>query len=177
MNPVASNPLLGVLLHAVGAFFAATCYTPQKQGQALVLADLLAHPGGVLLVSPAHRRRVADDSRPYSPCCARPRASAMLNSFLLGAAYGIGGTAFGISIRYIGFSLTYAIAVGLSSVLGTLDPAAGQGHAAAPRCSKPGAGWIIAGIVVGAAGIALAGPAGRLKERDLSDQAARASSR
>ena len=46
----------------------------------------------------------------------------MLQSFLLGAAYGIGGTAFGISIRYIGFSLTYAIAVGLSSVLGTLIP-------------------------------------------------------
>ena len=46
----------------------------------------------------------------------------MLHSFLLGAAYGIGGTAFGISIRYIGFSLTYAIAVGLSSVLGTLIP-------------------------------------------------------
>ena len=44
----------------------------------------------------------------------------MVVSFLLGMAYGIGGTAFGISIRYIGFSLTYAIAVGLSSILGTL---------------------------------------------------------
>ena len=41
---------------------------------------------------------------------------------LMGVAYGIGGTAFNISIRYIGFSLTYAIAVGLSSVLGTLIP-------------------------------------------------------
>ena len=46
----------------------------------------------------------------------------MVASFVLGMAYGIGGTAFGISIRYIGFSLTYAIAVGLSSVLGTLIP-------------------------------------------------------
>lgn len=31
MNPIASNPLPGVLLHGVGAFFAATCYTPQEQ--------------------------------------------------------------------------------------------------------------------------------------------------
>ena len=31
MSPVAANPILGVLLHAVGAWFAATCYTPQKQ--------------------------------------------------------------------------------------------------------------------------------------------------
>jgi L-rhamnose-H+ transport protein len=36
---------------------------------------------------------------------------------------------------------------------------------------KPGAGWIMAGIVIGAAGIALAGTAGRMKERDLSDHA------
>lgn len=46
----------------------------------------------------------------------------MLFSFLLGLAYGIGGIAFNISIRYIGFALTYAIAVGLSAILGTLAP-------------------------------------------------------
>ena len=28
-------------------------------------------------------------------------------------AYGIGGTVFGIAIRYVGFSLTFAIAVGI----------------------------------------------------------------
>ena len=36
----------------------------------------------------------------------------------MGAAFGIGGTAFNVAIRYIGFSLTYAIAIGLSGVLG-----------------------------------------------------------
>jgi len=46
----------------------------------------------------------------------------MLCCCLMGVAYGVGGTAFNISIRYIGFSLTYAIAVGLSSILGTLVP-------------------------------------------------------
>jgi L-rhamnose-H+ transport protein len=94
---------------------------------------------------------------------------AMLLSFALGAAYGIGGTAFGISIRYIGFSLTYAIAVGLSSVLGTLIPPLVKGTLLS-TLSKPGAEWIIVGIVVGTLGIAGAGWAGRLKERDLSAQ-------
>ena len=42
----------------------------------------------------------------------------------MGMAYGVGGTAFNISIRYIGFSLTYAIAVGLSALTKT------RGHAA-----------------------------------------------
>jgi L-rhamnose-H+ transport protein len=31
MNPITPNPLLGVALHAVGATFAATCYTPEKR--------------------------------------------------------------------------------------------------------------------------------------------------
>ena len=35
------------------------------------------------------------------------------HSFLPGMAYGIGGTVFGIAIRYVGFSLTFAIAVGI----------------------------------------------------------------
>lgn len=170
MNPVAVSPILGVLLHGVGAFFAATCYTPQKRvkrwswqtywltqsafcwfllpllGAALTIPDLLA----VLREA--------------------PRAP-MLNSFLLGAAYGIGGTAFGISIRYIGFSLTYAVAVGLSSVLGTLIPQLVKGTLGT-SLQKPGGGWIVAGIVVGTLGIALAGTAGRMKERNLNERSA-----
>jgi L-rhamnose-H+ transport protein len=83
-------------------------------------------------------------------------SSAMLNAFLLGAACGIGGTSFGISIRYMGFSLTYAIAVGLSSVLGTLIPPIVRGTLGA-TLSKSGAGWIVGGIVMGTCGIAGAG--------------------
>ncbi len=171
MNPVVANPVLGVGLHAIGAFFAATCYTPQKRikgwswqtywltqasfcwlllpilGAWLTIPDLLV----VLHQAPT---------------------DAMVKSFLLGAAYGIGGTAFGISIRYIGFSLTYAIAVGLSSVLGTLIPPLVKGTLA-EVVHKPGAIWVIGGIAVGALGIAGAGWAGRLKENDLSAQSSR----
>jgi len=166
MNPVTASPLLGVLLHGIGALFAATCYTPQKKvkrwswqtywlTQASFCWFLLPIIGAVLTIPDlANVLREA------------PR-SAMLNSFLLGMAYGIGGTAFGISIRYIGFSLTYSIAVGLSSVLGTLIPPLVAGTLGA-TLSKAGAGWIVGGIVVGTLGIALAGFAGKLKENDLS---------
>ena len=166
MNPIASNPLLGVMLHAVGALFASTCYTPQKKvkrwswqtywiTQAAFCWFILPIVGAFLTI-------------PELGAVLReaPR-EAMLNSFLLGAAYGIGGTAFGISIRYIGFSLTYAIAVGLSSVLGTLIPPLVKGTLAA-TLSKTGAGWVVAGIVVGTLGIGLTGLAGRLKENDLT---------
>jgi len=168
MNTIAANPLLGVTLHGVGAFFAAICYTPQKQvkrwswqsywlTQAAFCWFLLPIIGAMLTIPDlAAVLREA------------PRG-AMLRSFLLGAAYGIGGTAFGISIRYIGFSLTYAIAVGLSSVLGTLIPPMLKGTVGA-SLSKPGGGWIIAGIVVGICGIGFTGLAGRLKELDLTAQ-------
>ncbi|PTX97755.1 L-rhamnose/proton symporter RhaT [Opitutus sp. ER46] len=172
-NPVVSNPLLGVALHAVGATFAATCYTPEKRIRGwswqsywltqaafcwfilpLVVAWLtIPELGAVLREAPT---------------------SAMRNAFLLGAAYGIGGTAFGISIRYIGFSLTYAIAVGLSSVLGTLIPPLVKGTLFT-TLSRPGAEWIVAGILVGIVGIAGTGIAGRLKEKDLTAASARGS--
>lgn len=171
MNPVASNPLLGVFMHAIGALFASTCYTPQKQvkrwswqtywlTQASFCWFLLPIIGAWLTIP--HLLDVLRDA---------PK-DAMLKSFLLGAAYGIGGTAFGISIRYIGFSLTYSIAVGLSSVLGTLIPPIVHGTLGT-TLSKYGAGWIIAGILIGTVGIGLTGFAGRLKELDLTAQQGR----
>jgi len=168
MQTVAANPFLGIAMHAIGATFAATCYTPQKRvsgwswqsywiTQASFCWFLLPLLGAWLTI-------------PQLGAVLREAPkSAMLLSFGLGAAYGIGGTAFGISIRYIGFSLTYAIAVGLSAVLGTLIPPLVYGTLLA-TLGKPGAEWIVAGIVVGTLGIAGAGWAGRLKERDLSAQ-------
>ena len=168
MNPVTPNPLLGVAMHAIGAFFAATCYTPQKKvkgwswqtywlTQASFCWFLLPLLGAWLTIP-----QLMDVLREA------PHA-AMRNSFLLGMAYGIGGTAFGIAIRYIGFSLTYAIAVGLSAVLGTLIPPMVHGTLGT-TLSKTGADWIIGGIIIGVIGIAMTGFAGRLKELDLSAQ-------
>ena len=166
---ITANPLLGVGFHAIGAFSAAICYTPQKrvkgwswQSYWLVQAAFcwfllpilgawatIPELGAVLREAPH---------------------SAMLSSFLLGAAYGIGGTAFGVAIRYIGFSLTYAIAIGLSTVLGTLIPPLVAGTLGT-TLSKPGASWVSGGIVIGMFGIAFTGMAGRMKERDLSANA------
>jgi L-rhamnose-H+ transport protein len=166
---IAANPLLGIALHAVGAISAALCYTPQKatrgwswQTYWLAQASVcwLALPIlGAWLTIPELARVLAE---------APP--SAMRNAFFLGALYGIGGTAFGLAIRQIGFSLTYAIAIGISCVLGTLLPPLVSGELAAVF-GRPGAGWVMAGIVVGTLGILLSGLAGRLKEIDLGSNA------
>jgi L-rhamnose-H+ transport protein len=168
MTAVAVNPILGTMLHAIGATSAALCYTPQQKlrgwswqtywlAQALVcwvLAPILVawwtipDLAGVLRTAPSR---------------------AMLLTFVLGMVYGIGGTAFGIAIRYIGYSLTYAIAIGISCVLGTLTGPILKGSLAS-ILDKPGSGWVMGGMFVGLLGTLMCGLAGRLKERELQQK-------
>jgi len=103
---------------------------------------------------------------------------ALLRTFLLGAAYGIGGTAFGLAIRYVGFSITYATAIGVSTLVGTAyaivkGDTGLVNYAANIRMflDKTGSGWVLLGIGVGMVGIAFCGLAGRWKERDLNPAA------
>jgi len=155
----------GVLFHATGASSAALCYTPEKKvvgwswqtyWMAQAFVCWLALPVIVAIITIPQLSTVLQEAP----------AVAMINSFLLGMAYGVGGTAFGIAIRYVGFSLTYAIAVGISCVLGTLLPPLVHGTLGEVLKSN-GAAYLISGIVLGAAGIALCGLAGRHKEKDI----------
>jgi L-rhamnose-H+ transport protein len=155
----------GVLYHAVGASGAALCYTPQKKvagwsWQTYWLAQAficwLVLPIVVAYLTIPQLVAVLEQAP----------ASAMQRSFFLGMAYGIGGTAFGIAIRYVGFSLTYAIAVGISCVLGTLLPPLVHGTLN-DVLSSSGAVYLISGVGMGAVGIGLCGAAGRNKELDL----------
>ena len=156
---------LGIGFHATGAFLAANCYAPQKyvKGWAWEIfwmtqaswCWLLWPIIGAVLTIPhlSDVLRTAPGDR-------------MLYAFLMGVAYGVGGTAFNISIRYIGFALTYSIAVGISSVLGTLVPPLVRGEVGA-IVQRAGAAWVLSGVAAGAAGIAICGVAGRFKERNL----------
>src|SRR5678816_2330848 len=155
----------GVLYHAVGASGAALCYTPQKGVKgwswqtywlAQALICWLMMPLIVAYLTIPHLTVVLKEAP----------VAAMQRSFLLYIAYGVGGTAFGIAIRYVGFSLTYAIAVGISCVLGTLLPPAVHGTLTEVLKTN-GAGYLLSGVAMGAAGIALCGIAGRNKEKDI----------
>ncbi len=168
MNVITPNPLLGVGLHSVGAALSANCYSPQKYvkrwsweiywlTQAAWCWFLWPIIGAVLTIPQLGR---VLESAPKDR---------MLWSFLMGIAYGVGGTAFNVSIRYIGFSLTYATAVGLSSILGTLLPPLVRGQFG-DIMSRTGSTWLLAGVATGALGIAVCGTAGHFKETDLKDR-------
>jgi L-rhamnose-H+ transport protein len=93
---------------------------------------------------------------------AAPR-DAMWKSLGYGAAYGFGGMAFGFAIRYVGYSLTYALAVGLSAVLGFFLTPLIQGTLG-EITSSAGGNAVLTGVTVGFVGIILCGLAGRRKE-------------
>src|SRR5690606_4651354 len=157
--------IAGVAFHAIGAAFAALCYTPQKKvrqwswqtywlAQAFVCWFLL--PIIVAWITIPDLMEVLQQAP----------TDAMWRSFGLGMAYGIGGTAFGLTIRYLGFSLTYAISIGISCVVGTLLPPLVRGELAWVL-QQSGPIWTIVGMPLGVIGITLCGIAGRFKELDL----------
>ena len=161
------NLIAGIVLHFTGAFSASVCYTTQKKTkywswqsywllQAFICWLLLPVVVAYFTIPKLH---IVLSEAP---------AAAMRSSFLLGVLYGIGGTAFGLAIRYIGFSLTYAISVGISCVLGTLLPPWYEGRLSSVLHGN-GGDLLITGISIGALGIALCGVAGRLKERDYRE--------
>jgi L-rhamnose-H+ transport protein len=160
-----SFPILGILLHAVGALAAGICFTPQHKVRNwtyesfwfwMSLSSWFLLPVvGSLLFIPQLSEVLA----------AAPR-DAMWKSFGYGAAYGFGGMAFGFAIRYVGYSLTYALAVGLSAVLGFFLTPLVQGKLSEITGSA-GGNAVLAGVGIGFLGIIGCGLAGRKKELEL----------
>ena len=162
----APNPITGTLFHACGGLCASLCYTPQKKIRAWSWETYwLAQAAFCWLILPVVGAMLTIPE--LSAVLAEAPKAAMVRSFALGALYGVGGIAFGVAIRYIGFALTYSLAVGLSSVLGTLLPPLLAGNLGGTLAGRGGS-WVIGGVLLGAVGIAACGWSGWLKEGDLA---------
>lgn len=174
MSPLAAS----IFFHAIGAFSAAICYTPQKRvrgwsWQSFWLAQaafcwLLLPVIGAFLTVPDFMAVVRETP-----------GDVILRTFLLGALYGVGGTAFGVAIRYVGFSITYAMAIGVSMVGGTAyalakgdTTIADAGAHLSAFFAKTGSFWVVGGLAVGLVGIAFCGAAGKFKENDHAEAGA-----
>lgn len=158
----------GVGIHALGGISAATCYISQKGARqwswqsywiVVCLTAWFAMPLVVALITAPHLGQVLSETPD----------DVKLKVFGLGALYGFGGMAFAVSIRYIGFSLTYAIAIGISAVFGTVVPRLLDGNLVG-NFQKPGGLFALTGFVVSILGVAICGSAGFMKEKELVGQ-------
>lgn len=96
-----------------------------------------------------------------------PRTLAWI--FLLGIIYGICNLTFGLSLRYLGLSLGFALSLGLMMILGTIIPPAIDGRLAV-LLQQSGGTMLVAGLLVAAVGIALSGYAGYRKDKGAGAQ-------
>lgn len=84
--------------------------------------------------------------------------------FLLGAVYGIGNLSFGLSLRYLGLSLGYALSLGLMLGIGTLIPPLIDGRLSDLMASDNG-NKLFLGIGVAFLGIVMVAFAGYIKDK------------
>lgn len=90
-------------------------------------------------------------------------------AFLFGMLWGVGGLTFGLTMRYLGIALGMAVALGYTAVFGTLIPPLFHGQLAGIFATLSGK-FILLGVIVSVAGIAVSGLAGMSKEHELTTE-------
>jgi L-rhamnose-H+ transport protein len=168
-----SNPALGVLLHSVGGLAAASFYIPYKGVRHWAWENFWIL-GGIFswIIAPwvlalIFVPQTLDVLR-------HADHTALFWTFVFGLLWGIGGLTFGLTMRYLGIALGYAIALGLCAAFGTLIPPIFRGQIGAVAATTGGKVTLL-GIALCLVGIAVSGRAGVLKERELTEEQKRAS--
>ncbi|UCF15621.1 MAG: L-rhamnose/proton symporter RhaT [Phycisphaerales bacterium] len=159
---------LGVLLHAVGGFAAGSFYIPFRKVRNWAWESYWFVNGIFSWIVMPWLVAAATVSKLASVLSEAPVAS-IVWSYLFGLLWGIGGLTFGLSVRYLGMSLGYAIALGFCAAFGTIIP---------PVFKREFIGLLgrtsglvtLGGILLCLVGIAVCGWAGVCKESELSDE-------
>src|SRR5437660_10045323 len=89
-------------------------------------------------------------------------AKSLFWTYFFGVLWGVGGLTFGLTMRYLGIALGYAIALGLCAAFGTLMPPLFNGQLGEIVSHGPGQ-IVVLGVLVCLAGIAVSGRAGTRK--------------
>ncbi len=160
------NPLIGVIFHWIGGFASATNFIPFRgirrwsweiywiiQGvTAWIVAPLLL----ASLLVPDVMSILAESPQ-----------SSVHYAIFWGVLWGVGGITFGLSVRYLGLALGYAIALGFCTAFGTLMPPLFKGQFGIILHERSGQ-VVLAGIGLCLLAIAVNGFAGYNKEREVT---------
>src|SRR6266436_2774731 len=113
------NPPLGVLLHGIGGLMSAIFYLPYRRVRFWAWETYWL-VGGVFswLVAPWIIASLAVPNLVRTLSHVPPGSAGL--SFLFGMLWGIGGAMFGLTVRYLGFALGTAMALGYCATFGTL---------------------------------------------------------
>ena len=170
MNP---NPFVGVGFHWLGGLAAGSFYVPFR-GVKNWSWETYWLTGGFfswILAPVALASLLTND---LFGVLGRAPAAALFWAWFFGLLWGLGGLTFGLTMRYLGMSLGYGVALGTCAVFGTVIPPVFFGTFGAIAASAAGR-TTLAGVAVCALGIGVSALAGLQKERELSVEQKRAS--
>ena len=159
---------LGVFLHAIGGFAAGSFYLPLRKikGFGAWESGWLINGTFSWIIAPIF---VAWLIVPDLPALLKAvPASTIFWTYFFGVLWGIGGLTFGLSCRYLGLSLGYAVALGFCAFFGTIVPPIYDGNLG-DLLHKTSGLVMLFGLMTCLAGIGICGVAGRAKERELSN--------
>ena len=165
------NPLLGVFFHWLGGLSSASFYVPYKRIRRWSW-EIFWLTGGVFswLIAPWIFASLRTNDL-LGVLGATP-SKTLLWCWFWGAMWGFGGLTFGLTMRYLGLSLGMAVALGLTTVIGTLGPPVFRGTLLQLAAETSGQITFL-GILITLIGIVIVAKAGQAKEREMSAAAAK----
>ena len=158
------NPLLGVVFHWLGGLSSASFYVPYRRIRGWSW-EIFWIVGGVFSWVVAPWLFASLQTQDLLGVLSRTPGSTLGWCFFWGAMWGLGGLTFGLTMRYLGLSLGMAVALGLTTVIGTLGPPIFRGTIGDLAATASGQITLF-GILVTLFGIVLVALAGRAKERE-----------
>lgn len=166
------NALIGVLFHWLGGLSSASFYVPYKRIKQWSW-EIFWIVGGIFswLIMPWFFAWLNTSNVWDILCSVAP--STLLWCLFWGAAWGMGGLTFGLTMRYLGLSLGMAIALGLTTVIGTLGPPIFNGTMGDIAATQSGQ-LTLGGIFITVIGIIFVAIAGNNKQKELGGGSATA---
>ena len=162
------NPFFGVFLHAVGGLSAGSFYIPFRKVRNWAWETYWFIQGvAAWVIMPLLVAWVTTPD--LKEIFARSPVESMIWAYVFGTLWGFGGLTFGLSMRYLGMSLGYALTLGFCAAFGTLIPPLFNGQADALFSTLSGH-VTLAGVGICLAGIAVCGYAGIRKESELTTE-------
>jgi len=161
-----NNPVLGVALHWIGGLASASFYVPYQRIRGWSW-EILWLTGGIFSWAILPWAAAFVQTSDLLGTLSATPFNTLFWCWLWGAGWGVGGLTFGLTMRYLGLSLGMAVALGLTTVVGTLGPPLFRGTFGELMRTTAGL-TTVAGLAITLVGIVLVARAGQAKERAMS---------
>lgn len=171
------NALLGIIFHTIGGGASGSWYMPYNWVKKWRW-EIYWISGGIFswLIMPF--LAVLLTTPDWQGILNTTQGRIILNTYVMGLLWGIGGLTYGLAIRYLGMSLGNSVLLGITSVVGSLGlpilrnvPGVGdlipEGLSFTDLFGSTGGQIVLLGIAILLIGIVLSGRAGIKKDQDL----------